>query len=308
MGVISPHRLKLSQIRALVAIADTGSFSDAALRMDLSQSAVSHAIATLEEELGVKLLSRSRQGAVLTPVGEQVTDEARQVLRALESICHKAKLSRGAECGQVRVAGFRSVATHILPDVIQRFRSKYPGVSVTIEEHQHTAQVEEDLRQGRADIGFTYQSTRPEFDTWELMQDRYLVLLPPGEPLHQPFTWEDLGAYPLIMRPSQDDDRQQVERHMARCGRQIQPAYVVKEDSTILSMVRRGLGATIITRLAAEPIPDGIRMVELPTPLVRVINIVMLKDALQPPPVFAFLDTLQKVWQQLPLALHNESS
>ena len=60
MAKADPHRVKLSQLRALVAIADTGSFSEAALQMDLSQSAVSHAIATLEDELGVILLSRSR--------------------------------------------------------------------------------------------------------------------------------------------------------------------------------------------------------------------------------------------------------
>jgi DNA-binding transcriptional LysR family regulator len=224
---------------------------------------------------------------------------------ALESICRKAKLSRGAESGEVRVAGFRSVATHILPEVIQQFHAKYPGVRVSIEEHQHSSRVEDDLRQGRADIGFTYLPTRPEFETWELMHDRYVVLLPPGDPVPQPFTWDDLASYPLIMRPNQDDDRRQVERHMAACGKRIQPAYSVKEDSTILSMVKRGLGATVMARLAAEPIPEGIRVVEMPTPLERVISVVMLKDALHPPPVFAFLDTLQKVWQQSPLALQN---
>jgi len=84
MAKVDPHRLKLSQLRALVAIADRGSFSEAALHLELSQSAVSHAIATLEDELGVLLLNRGRQGAVLTPVGELITDDARQMLRSLQ--------------------------------------------------------------------------------------------------------------------------------------------------------------------------------------------------------------------------------
>ena len=134
MPEINPYKLKISQLRALVEIAEVGSFSDAAMRLDLSQSSVSHAIATLEDELGVILLNRGRQGAVLTPVGEQITIEARQVLKSLEGICQKAQLAKGLQGGRVRVAGFRSVATHILPMVIEQFRNKYPSISVTIDE------------------------------------------------------------------------------------------------------------------------------------------------------------------------------
>lgn len=295
------HRMKLSQLRALVAIADTGSFSDAALQMDLSQSAVSHAIATLENELGVILLSRGRQGAVLTPIGEQITEEARQIMRALDNIGRKAHLSKGLRSGQVRIAAFRSVATHILPEVIQHFRQKYPGISVTIEEYQHYHQAEDDLRQGRADIGFTYLPTDPEFETWEVLRDRYIVLLPPSDqPSPQPFTWDDLAAYPLILGPTNDGDRSYIERHLNHHGRHIQPAYTVKEDSTILGMVKSGLGASIMARLAAEPIPEGIQIINLPIPLERIIGVIVLADALQPPSVFAFLETL-KLFYRHPL-------
>jgi DNA-binding transcriptional LysR family regulator len=298
MGGINSSRLKLSQLRALVAIADMGSFSEAALRIDLSQSAVSHAIATLEEELGVVLLSRSRQGAVLTPIGEQITNDARQVLRSLESICHKAEMAKGLQAGEVRIAAFRSVATHILPDVIRQFRQKYPSISVAIDEKFHFHLVEDDLRQGKADVGFTYLPTTNEFDVWELMRDRYLVLVPESDnPLPDSFTWDDLADYPLILGPKQDGDRQQIERHLQHNGQHLTPAYAVREDSTILSMVERGLGATIMAKLAAEPIPPGLQVVELPTPLERVIGVIVLKEALLPPPVFAFLDMLKSIWQ-----------
>ncbi|HEY9878807.1 MAG TPA: LysR family transcriptional regulator [Leptolyngbyaceae cyanobacterium] len=299
MGDVHSHQMKLSQLRALVAIADTGSFSDAALQMNLSQSAVSHAIATLEDELGVILLSRGRQGAVLTPVGEQITEEARHIMRSLDSIYRKAHLSKGLQSGQVRIAAFRSVATHILPEVIQHFRQKYPGISVAIEEYQHYHQAEDDLRQGRADIGFTYLPTAPEFETWEILRDRYIMLLPPhDEPPSTPFTWDDVTAHPLILGPSDDGDREYIDRHLARHGKHVQPAYTVKEDSTILGMVRSGLGASIMARLAAEPIPEGVQVVSLPTPLERVIGVIVLADALQPPSVFAFLETLKEFSQQ----------
>jgi DNA-binding transcriptional LysR family regulator len=299
MAKADPHRLKLSQLRALVAIADRGSFSDAALHLELSQSAVSHAIATLEDELGVSLLSRGRQGAVLTPVGELITEEARQVLRSLHSLCHQADQAKGLQTGEVRIAAFRSVATHILPEVIRQFRQQCPGVAVAIDEKFHYEMVEKDLRQGRADVGFTYLPTHDEFDQWELLRDRYIALLPPGSPaLPQPLTWAELATYSLILPPPDDGDRQYIDRLLQRWGQQVQPAYVVREDSTILSMVERGLGATIMASLAAEPIPAGLRVAELPQPLERVIGMIVLRDALLPPPVYAFLERLKAIWPQ----------
>ncbi|NJO50380.1 MAG: LysR family transcriptional regulator, partial [Leptolyngbyaceae cyanobacterium RM2_2_4] len=92
MRDVSRDGIKLSQLRALIAVADHGNFSEAALYLDVSQSAVSHAIATLESELGVVLLSRGRHGANLTPVGQQIIQYARQVMQMLEQISKEANL------------------------------------------------------------------------------------------------------------------------------------------------------------------------------------------------------------------------
>jgi len=297
MGDINPFRLKISQLRALVAIADSGTFSDAALALDLSQSAVSHAIATLEEELGVVLLNRGRQGAALTPLGEDVTAEARRMMGSLERIGQLAQQARGLQQGTVRIAGFRSVATHILPEVIQQFRQDYPGIQVRIEEYHQSRQVEREVRQGNADIGFTYLPTTPEFTAWELLRDRYVLLLPPhSDYLDGPNSWERLVQLPLILAPPDDGCRDIINRHFAHTHFTVQPAYEVREDSTMLSMVQQGLGATIMAELAAAPIPPTLKVAELPTPLVRVIGVIQLTEALQTPPVYAFMDTLKQVW------------
>lgn len=297
MGKADPHRLKLSQLRALVAIADMGSFSEAALQMDLSQSAVSHAIATLEDELGVLLLNRSRQGAVLTPVGKRITAEARQVLHSLQNLCHQADLAKGLQSGEVRIAAFRSVATHILPEVIRQFREQYPAITIAIDEKSHYEMVEEALRQGQADVGFTYLPTKPEFEVWELLRDRYIVLLPPqAAPVVNPFTWADLATYPLILSVSDDGDRQHLNHLLRPHQQHLKPAYSVREDSTILSMVERGLGATIMAKLAAEPIPPQLQVAELPATLERIIGVIVRREALLPPPVYAFLEKLKQLW------------
>ncbi|MEM6868910.1 MAG: LysR family transcriptional regulator [Cyanobacteria bacterium P01_C01_bin.121] len=300
MAEININRIKLSQLRALVAIARTGTFSDAASQLDLSQSAVSHAIATLEEELGVSLLSRGRQGAVLTPVGQQVTTEAQTMLSHLKKIGRKAQDAKGLQAGLVRVVGFRSVATHVLPVVIEEFRRQYPGISVSIGEGNDVRGAEEILRRGEADIGFTYLPVNEAFDAWELFRDDYVALLPKEKAPDGsgPLSWAQLTSLPLILPMPDDGCRYNVDQYLLRHGQDIKPAYEVKEDSTVVSMVRRGLGATIIAKLAAEPIPDDVVICELPAPLERVIGVITLADALQTPPVFAFLDTLKATWQQ----------
>ncbi|MEM1310147.1 MAG: LysR family transcriptional regulator [Cyanobacteria bacterium P01_H01_bin.153] len=299
MGGINPYRLKISQLRALVAIAETGTFSDAALQLDLSQSSVSHAIATLEDELGVVLLTRGRQGAVLTPLGKEITVEAHRMMQSLETIAQLAQRARGLQQGVVRIAGFRSVATHILPEVIQQFRRDYPGIQVSIEESPTYHQVEQAVRQGQADIGFTYLPTSADFEAWELLRDRYILLTPLTDQAPQAArTWDDIFKQPLILAPPEDGCREILQQHLAAAGHNIEPAYEVREDSTILSMVQQGLGVTIMAHLAAQPIPPNLAIAELPAPVERVIGVIQLAEALQPPPVYAFVETLKTVWRQ----------
>ena len=300
MAEININRIKLSQLRALVAIARTGTFSDAAASLELSQSAVSHAIATLEDELGVSLLSRGRQGAVLTPVGQEITHEATNMIALLKVIGRRAQDAKGLQAGLVRVVGFRSVTTHVLPVVIEEFRKQYPGISVSIGEGNDVHGAEDILRRGEADVGFTYLPVNDAFDAWELLRDDYIVLMPKDKAPQSkgPLTWEELTTLPLILPLPDDGCRYNLDHYLQRHGQTILPAYEVKEDSTIVSMVRRGLGTTIIAQLAAEPIPADVVVRSLPVPLQRVIGVITLADALQTPPVFAFLDTLKATWKQ----------
>ncbi|MBF2090170.1 MAG: LysR family transcriptional regulator [Synechococcales cyanobacterium K44_A2020_017] len=300
------HRdsIKLSQLRALLEIANCGNFSEAALCLNVSQSAVSHAIATLENELGVVLLSRGRHGATLTPVGEQIIGDVRHVMDALEEIVRKSNLAKGLDGGQVRVASFRSVATHVLPAVIALFRKAFPAISVTIIEHQHLPSVHQSLRQGLADIGFLYLPAPDDFETWEILRDDYVALLPPDAKIAGPaITWDELHSFPLIMPAADDSCRLIVRKYFTQFDQPLTAAYEVREDSTIVSMVEQGLGATVIARLAAEPLPSSLRVYKLPHPLERVIGVGVLSEALHPPAVFAFLDVLRGTGKFSPLPL-----
>ena len=285
--------MKLSQLRAIVAVADYGNFSEAALELNLSQPAISHAIATLEAELGVSLFARGRRGAVLTVAGEHIVSHARQALHHLELMQKEANLQKGLDGGQVRVASFRSVATHLLPVVIAQFRDRFPNIGITIIERPDYLDIEQTLREGRADIGITYLPTSPEFEVWELLRDDYIVLLPPNTRVRNThLTWDDLAAHGLILLPCLPCGRI-LHQHLMTIAPPMQTACDIQEDSTIVSMVMQGLGAAILPRLAAEPIPSSLQIYPLPAPLKRVIGVATMAEALHPPAVFAFLDTLK---------------
>ncbi|MEM9004600.1 MAG: LysR family transcriptional regulator [Cyanobacteria bacterium P01_F01_bin.86] len=288
------QQLKISHLQVLIAVADHGSFSEAALQLQMSQSAVSYAIASLEGDLGVTLLSRGRYGACLTPVGEQVVDRARQITYLMSDIFKQANLSRGLQGGHVRISSFRSAATHILPEVIADFCRNYPKIAVSIADHDDRPDVETDLRRGRADIGITYLPTGEEFEPYELMQDEFIVLFPPDfELANDTLNWEEVIAYPLIMAPEGDGCDAMVYAHCAKHGIHLQPNYQIRSDATIVNMVAQGLGAAISPRLAAEPIPPGVQVYNLPIPLFRIICAITLTDALITPAAFAFLDLLK---------------
>jgi DNA-binding transcriptional LysR family regulator len=284
----------LTQLRVLIAIANSRSFSEAALQLEMSQSSVSNAIATLETELGVVLFARGRQGASLTPVGEQVLAYAKQMMQLQEEIYKTVNLAKTLQGGQVRITSFRSITTHVLSGVIAQFRQRFPQIGVTILEQWENQHIINALRQGQADIGIIDHPLDDQFDTWELLQDEYVVLLPSSFQVKgSKLDWDDLRNYPFVMFSEGDQHDEEVFAHCSTFDTSLKVAYWVKADSSMVSMVAQGLGATIIPRLAAEPIPSSIQVFSLPQPLFRLIRVAVLADALFPPPVFAFLEMLK---------------
>lgn len=296
MKEINTRRMRLSQIQALIAVANCANFSEAALQLELSQSAVSHAIATLETELGVQLFHRGRHGAQLTPVGERILIHGLQIVRSLEHMVKEADLEKGLQGGQVRIVSFRSVATHILPRIIAKFRDRFPKIAVSITEVYYTQAVEEALRSGKADIGFVSLPISDEFETREILRDNYLVLLPPNAKCkNAKITWEELANYPLILQPPETACSIPLRKYLATSPCPINIAYELTEDSTIVSMVVQGLGAAILPRLAAEPIPAQVKICSFPADFQRVIGVAILREGLLIPAVFAFLDLVTSV-------------
>lgn len=285
--------MNISHLEILNAVVAHGSFSDAALDLEVSQSAVSRAIASLESELGIPLLLRGRFGAKPTPVGERVVTYAQKILEIREQIDYEVNLDKGLYSGRLRIASFRSAATHLLPVNIARFRNRFPRVEIVLVELD-PAGVEQSLREGQTDIGLLPLPRSEDFRTLEIAQDEYVVLLPKTDPPPpKNLTWEMLSSQSFILF-NYAECTSAVKNHWARWGQSLQVAYTIKEDSTIVSMVAQGLGAAVLPRLAALPIPEEVYVRSLPIRLIRSIGAATLANKPPAPAAKMFLDLLQQ--------------
>ena len=307
MSSIDVSKIKLFQLRAFVAVAENGSFWAAAAKLNLTQSAVSHAIATLETELGVILFARGRQGAALTFIGTQIIGEVRQLLQSLDRIVEKVSASRGLQSGQVRIASIRSLATHWLPPIVAAFREGFPQINVTLTKCFDYVEVQAALRNRQADIGLMDVYDRAGFKIVEIGTDDYVVLLPANDFSDSSrITWQQMSQFPLIMPAANDQGYAALRDYIARSEMALTTAYEINEDSTIVSLVAQGLGITILPYLAALPVPNTVQVGHLPQPLSRQLGAVILEDGLHSPAVFTFLDTLKQVGQTIYSTYPNE--
>lgn len=288
--------MTLAQLRALITVLETGSFSAAALELGSAQSAVSYAVAELERDLGVKLLERGRFGARPTEAGARIADHARQLLALGGAIRQEAGLARGALPGTLRIATFRSVASHILPKAIAQLARRYPELQVKLlEADGDVPELERLLLSGRAEVAFLQAPYPEEALAWDLLHDPYIALLPKTHPLAQAaVSRADLLGSPLILYDNDDQCGLIVQRYLREAALPLRPAtYNVREDSTIFSLVEQGLGVSIVPELAFRDLPDSVARTPLSEPLARTIGVAILPQNLKVPSVRAFLGTLK---------------
>ncbi|MEY2620823.1 MAG: hypothetical protein RIT26_643, partial [Pseudomonadota bacterium] len=178
--------MKLNQIQALVAIAETGSIRAAAARVGVTQPALSKSLQSLEEELSVALVHRTSRGVNLTPFGQAMLTRGRSIAQEVDRLREQIEQMRGALQGTVNLAVSPSPAVILLPQTLGRFRQDYPNVQLRIREavFPDTLQM---LREGLADIALgahpqIKKSKQPEFLVERLYYNRLVVTGRVGHP------------------------------------------------------------------------------------------------------------------------------
>ena len=236
------------KLRALMSAVELGSLKAAAEALGCTQSAVSHMIASLEEELGFRLLRRGRSGVYLTDEGERLLGAARALLSAEEQLRQTAASIRGLDQGTVRIGAFTSVAVHWLPPVLKEFQRDYPNVEFKLLNGDYH-DVNEWLSDGSVDIGFVALPCEVKCETIALMEDRLLAILPKDSRYASyprfPLTECEREPFISLLQSSDHDARRALEA----AGVKPNVRFYTKDDYAVIAMVEQGLGISIMPEL-----------------------------------------------------------
>lgn len=234
------------QLRAFVAIADAGSFAAAARRLHLTPSALSLLIRDLERNMGVRLFDRTTRATSMSHAGGEFYPLARQVLddlsRALESTQDLEQKKRGT----VRIACTPLYAATTLPEMIHRYRRRFPAIAVYVLDSLNQ-QATTRVASGEADLGIAPQrQTPPELLQQSLMRDRIRLVCRPDHPLaaRSRVTWTQALAHPFVSLTPDFTARLQADLFKHSPSLALHPEHEVSFITTALGMVRSGFGIT----------------------------------------------------------------
>lgn len=296
--------MKFPWLKALVAVVDSGSFSQAALELDVSQSSVSEAIVALEGSLGAKLLERGRFGARPTALGSQVLLHARVSLRALEGIEQEVTLAKGVLRGKVRIAAFRSVAGKIITPIMAALQAEHPGIEIDLLERPcNLIPMTQILHAAEADVAFLSEAQFDGVLGWKLFTDPHVALYPSKWAKNLEEVSPARLCCKTVITSNEGDSETRILNYLEQHGQygqhgQKPPQIItVREDLTMLQMVAQGLGVCIMPRFAVDFVPLGVKMLPLSQPLERQVSVALRQGALRLPAVKLFLNMLR---QQIP--------
>ncbi|KZN15362.1 LysR family transcriptional regulator [Marinomonas sp. TW1] len=244
----------LKQLRYFVATAEIGQVSQAAIHLNISQSAVTTAIRDLEDLLGIELFVRSTQGVSLTDSGRHFLNQAYQVLRSVDEALNLPHTDEEAE-GKVRFAASYTVQGYFLPYHLQRLSQWYPNIDMSLFEYER-AHIEERLADNTIDLALvlTDNLTHPEIVSERLFASERRLWLPSHHVLtnKSSLSLRDLVHEPFIMLTVDEAD-QSAMRYWNR--EKLQPNVILRTSSveSVRSMVANGLGVAILSDLVYRP-------------------------------------------------------
>ena len=234
--------MNLTKYKTLATVVELESLTQAARQLNVTQSAVSHTLDSLEKDLGFTVLKRSRAGVSLTGEGERLMPAVRSLLSSAEQLEQTAAAIRG-------------------PGVLKEFQSDYPNVDFRLLNGDYH-DVEEWLSEGSIDIGFVNVPCALDCECIPLMEDRLLAILPLDSRFasYPKFPLVECETEPFIsLLKSSDHD---ARRALEAAGVEPNVRFYTKDDYAIIAMVEQGLGMSIMPELLLKGRRD--RLLTLP--------------------------------------------
>lgn len=243
-------------------VIESGSLSKAAGTLQLTQSAVSHAIASLETDFGFTLLIRNRLGVSLTENGKKMLIYMQEMLKLNEQMIQEAAKINGIETGIVRIGTFPSVSIQWIPLIIKKFQKDFPLINIKLYEGNYD-EIAQWIADGKIDFGFLSLPASKSFDTIPIKKDPLLCIVPDTHPLYQSeeIHFEQLKHERFIMPKSTIDN--DVRRIFKEHKIALHVQYEIAEDQAIISMVQNSLGISILPSMILYRLPENIKAIAM---------------------------------------------
>jgi len=236
------------QLEMFGAVAEEGTFTRAAERLHVSQSAISRQVKLLEEELGGSLLHRGPKRVALTQPGELLLKMVHRIQRDMAEVVAQISDTHTLHRGSLSVAGGMTVCLYILPRLLKKFRSLYPRVDLRVASDASES-IQRQLRNAELDLALlTLPIVARDLEVIPVLKEEMVVVTAPGHPLSRERTVEpkSLGRYPLILYEAGSNSRKVLDQFFLEEEVPVEVAMETENVEIIKAMVGNGLGVSII--------------------------------------------------------------
>lgn len=279
-------------------VSDIGSFHKAADLLGLTPSAISHAIASMESELGFSVLTRSKSGISLTNYGEQLLPYVNAVLNSDESLQQAISELNGLKKGKVKIGVFSSVCTNWMPDILDSFQEKYSEVSIEVFQGTYD-EVFYWIKNGVVDLGFLSVSSAKDIPIEALYRDPLLCVVPKGMKRtgnEEYMTIEEMREYQFVtQREGTDAD---IQNFLKENSLNIQSNYHVVDDLSTIALVAKGFGICLMPELVMRDIPYEVDCYKVQPDACRIIGIAALNPEFMAPAVRTMYNHIIEYYKQ----------
>lgn len=262
----------MNRYLALQKIIETGSFTKAAESLGYTQSSISQMITSLEKELAIKLLTRSRTGVNLTLEGSELYPFIERSIISYQAMQEKANEIKGLETGVIRVGTITSITCHWMPQLIKGFKKQYPHVQFLFHQGDYKL-IPEWIKTGAIDFGFITPAAAPELSTLPLKDGEMLAVLPAKHPLAQRKSVPigELTKEPFILLEEGHYSEPLNAFRAANLNPDIK--YRLHDDYAIMTMVEASLGVSILAELMLQRTNFNIACLPVDPPIYRSLAI-----------------------------------
>jgi DNA-binding transcriptional LysR family regulator len=297
--------LELRHLLALVAVAETGTFSRAAETLGYTQSAVSQQIGTLERIVGAPLFERpgGRRPVRLTAAGDMLLAHAQAVLARVSSAAADLRVLASGQQGELRVGTLPSIGTKVLPRLLGTFRAERPGIEIVLRESGDTADLIRVVETGDVDVTFIEigQHDTGPLEIRPLLEDPMVFVAPAAAPeaCQRVVSIADIAHLPMVgtrtagCRQIIDDAFRQAP---------VPPTYVLRSDDTptIQGLIGSGLAYAVLPLLTVDENDPNVAVIPIrPKPPHRRLGIAWHPDRVPPPALPPFIETAAEICRDL---------